>query len=189
VSAFGGHGAHLALTAGPMAAIAVIAAAADVKARLATRPPRVLAVAAVLSVVAGVVHGVVCPHHFEEATIYGLFFAGATLAQLGWAALVMLKPSRLVVGLGLAGNVAVLALWALTRTVGIPLGPAAGEVEAVGALDLIAGAAELGIAVCAVAWMVSRLRRSEPLPPASPRSPGPALVAAAPGARLSPGPR
>lgn len=49
----------------------------------------------------------------------------------------------------MAGNLAVVALYAVTRTVGIPLfGPQAGEVEAVGAVDLATLGAELALVAC-----------------------------------------
>jgi len=43
--------------------------------------------------------------------------------------------SRVLLWLGIAGNGAILGLWALTRTVGIPFGPMAGEVLPLGLLD------------------------------------------------------
>jgi hypothetical protein len=49
---------------------------------------------------------------------------------------------------GVAGNLAIVALYLLTRTVGIPLfGPEAGRVEAVGFADVCATASEVGIGV------------------------------------------
>ena len=50
---------------------------------------------------------------------------------------------------GLLGNGAIVGLYLVTRTVGIPLlGPAAGVVEAVGWGDLVSKFAELGLIVC-----------------------------------------
>lgn len=42
-----------------------------------------------------------------------------------------------------------LALWALSRTAGLPLGPQAWEAEPAELLDVVAGVAELGIIVVA----------------------------------------
>jgi hypothetical protein len=153
------HGLHIAVTLGPMLALAIAATGYDLLVRTGLRdrlrrPSGAVAAAAGLSAVAAIVHGVVCPEHFREAGLYGTFFLVCALAQLGWAVAVLVRPDRRLLALGLAGNVAVLALWALTRTTGIPLGPEAGEVEAVGALDLIASAAELGVVVCA-AWALA----------------------------------
>jgi hypothetical protein len=50
--------------------------------------------------------------------------------------------------LGIAGNLAIVVLYLLTRTVGIPFfGPEPGEVEGFGFVDVCATASELGIAV------------------------------------------
>jgi hypothetical protein len=49
---------------------------------------------------------------------------------------------------GIAGNLAIVVLYLLTRTVGIPLlGPEAGKVEGVGLADLGATTSEMGIAL------------------------------------------
>ena len=57
-------------------------------------------------------------------------------------------PGQPILLLGVAGNLAVVILWLVTRTAGIPLfGPHAGEVEAAGALDLTCTLAEVGIAI------------------------------------------
>ena len=54
-------------------------------------------------------------------------------------ALAVAAPHRTLLRLGIAGNVLVIALWAVTRTVGIPFfGPMTGMVLPVGLLDGIA---------------------------------------------------
>lgn len=111
-----------------------------------------LPVLAVCSGVAAIIHGAVCPQHFHESTLYGLFFLLVASSQLVFAALVITRPRRWLLRAGLVGNLAVTGLWLLTRTSGIPLGPAAGTVEEIGIFDVIATAAELGaVACCAVA--------------------------------------
>lgn len=64
------------------------------------------------------------------------------LTQLAWALLVVVLPpsSRLYLA-GAAGNAVVAATWLVTRTTGLPLGPEAGEPEAVGIADTVATAA------------------------------------------------
>src|SRR3712207_7654250 len=59
------------------------------------------------------------------------------------------SPSRpLLLLLGVGGNLSIVVLYLLTRTVGIPFfGPHAGEVEGVGVADLSATAAELALVV------------------------------------------
>lgn len=150
------HGEHAALILVPVLAFALVAAGADLRAwmdrRGVSRPSSVMLWAAALSAVAALVHGLVCPEHFHEAFIYGLFFAVSTVGQLAWSVLAVARDDKWVAPLGLAGNAACVLLWAVTRSIGIPLGPEAGEVEAIGLLDVLATTAEIGVVVlCAMA--------------------------------------
>lgn len=129
-------------------------------------------VAGVLSIVAAFIHGAFAPSHFEEWWGYGFFFLGAALAQ-GVYGLALLtdgfgkrsRPedvasvrARFYVA-GIVGNLAIVALYVVTRTVGIPVfGPAAGEVEEVGAGGVLSKAAELAL----VAVLVTLVRRGRP---------------------------
>lgn len=119
--------------------------------------------ASVLSIVAGLLHGVVTPDHFAEWWGYGLFFLLASFAQVTYGAVPLF--ARLVEGeplerlwtrrkvatfawLGIAGNVAVIALYVVTRTVGIPFfGPEAGVVEEVRPLDVASKLVEAALIV------------------------------------------
>ena len=94
--------------------------------------------ALVASAAAAGVHAAMAPAHLREQAVVGLFFAAAALAQLTWTALALgTRPGRGLLLTGVVGNTACIALWALSRTVGLPLGllPAP---EAVGAWDLAA---------------------------------------------------
>ena len=108
-------------------------------------------VLALLSAGAAVIHFVVIPGHWEEYWAQGLFFIVAAIAQLLWALWVVIAPSRLIYLAGAAGNAAIVALWVITRTAGIPAGPSAGEREAVEFADTLATAFELVLIVGAVA--------------------------------------
>jgi hypothetical protein len=111
------------------------------------REPTLYAAAA-LSLLAGLIHLWVTPEHFEEWWGYGAFFVVAGAAQILYVPIVLLLPTRIVLLLGIAGNLAIVVLYLLTRTVGIPFfGPEAGEVEGFGFVDVCATASELGIAV------------------------------------------
>jgi hypothetical protein len=104
--------------------------------------------AAALSLLAALIHLWVTPEHFEEWWGYGAFFLVAAAAQLLYAPIVLLWPARTVLLGGIAGNLAIVGLYLLTRTVGIPLfGPEAGEVEEFGFVDVCATASEVGIAL------------------------------------------
>ncbi len=114
----------------------------------AKRPKPILYAAAGLSLVTALVHLWVMPEHFEEWWGYGAFFLVAAAAQVLYAPLLLRWPNRAVLLAGIAGNLAIVVLYLLTRTVGIPLfGPEAGEVEGVGFADVCATTSELGIGV------------------------------------------
>ena len=111
------------------------------------REPTLYAAAA-LSLLAGLIHLWVTPEHFEEWWGYGAFFLVAGAAQILYVPIVLLLPTRIVLLGGIAGNLAIVVLYLLTRTVGIPFfGPEAGEVEGIGFVDVCATASEVGIAV------------------------------------------
>jgi hypothetical protein len=109
------------------------------------------AVIALGSLLAAVVHGLVIGEHVDESALYGAFFIVVTVLQVLYAVAVMARPGRLLLWLGAVGNVAIVVLWIVTRTAGIPVGPHAGEVEPVGLLDILAAVAELAVAFAAVA--------------------------------------
>jgi hypothetical protein len=104
--------------------------------------------AVVSTVAAAGVHAAVGPEHWREGTLLGLFFAAAALTQVAGAALLALRPSARVVRVGVAGTAALLALWLVSRTTGVPLVP--GGPEAVGGWDL---ACVLGEVVAVVAGL------------------------------------
>lgn len=116
------------------------------------RSKRWLYVAAALSLVAGLIHLVVAPEHFEAWSGYGLFFVAATVAQLMYALLLIAwKPTRSLLLAGIIGNSLIIGLYLVTRTLGIPFfGPHAGEVESIGAVDTISKIVELGLIACLV---------------------------------------
>lgn len=117
--------------------------------------------AAALSASAAVVHGLVAPEHLTEWWGYGAFFIAATVAQGGYAIILALQPWRydatgewiaghgqrtaqLLYLAGIAGNAAIIALYVVTRTVGIPFfGPDAGKVEELTPLSVVSKIVEL----------------------------------------------
>ena len=107
--------------------------------------------AAAAAVVSGAVHVSVIGEHFGESALYGVFFVVLAAAQLGWAAWLLLRPSRTWLLAGAAASVLVVLLWLATRTVGIPLGPEAGELEDFGVLDMVASVAEVAVVAFALA--------------------------------------
>lgn len=73
--------------------------------------------------------------------------------QAGWADLVWSGPKRWLLVAGCAGSALIVVTWVVSRTVGVPVGDTPWESEAVGAIDVIASAFEVGvIAAIARAW-------------------------------------
>jgi len=155
------HGTHTVLLLSPVVVFALVGLVADIRSLLRGRridPAVTLAAAA--AVAAAGVHVAVCPEHYQEGWLYGAFFTVTAGAQLLWAALLVLRPDPRVVRAGLVASLAVVSLWAVTRSVGIPLGPERGAIEQVGVLDVIATAAEL-VAAAACVWVLSRSARQD----------------------------
>jgi hypothetical protein len=151
--------AHVGDSAVASAVAAVLAAGAAALVVLARRPPAgVVLVAAGLSTAgAAAVHFAVTQEHVREWWGYGAFFFVSAWAQLLWAALVVRVHSRGLVTVGLVGNAAVVVLWVVTRTVGLPFGPEPGDAEVVGRADVIATALEVVAALCCLAVLVRPL--------------------------------
>lgn len=93
------------------------------------------------SAAAAGVHAAMGPSHLEHSTLFGTFFVVAALVQISWAAALVLGSSRHLLLLGAAVNTAFIGLWAVTRTLGLPV--VMPQPESVGPWD-----------VTCVAWQV-----------------------------------
>jgi hypothetical protein len=91
---------------------------------------------ALLSFGAAALHFAYAPTHFDEYWLYGLFFVTLAWAQLAWGLAVLIKPSRVLLYAGLL-NVIVIALYLLSRTVGVGVGPLASTTEAYAFPDVL----------------------------------------------------
>ncbi len=104
-----------------------------------------------LAMLAGVIHLWVTSSHFAEWWGYGLFFALVALTQVAYGGLWLILDLdagriRALGAFGIVLHVLLLGLYAVTRTLGIPLvGPGAGHVEPVGAVDVVSKLVELGL--------------------------------------------
>ena len=87
---------------------------------------------------------------------FGLLFLASALGQTVWAVLLLAAPSARLLAAGAAGNLGILAAWALSRTTGLPVGPEPGTPEPIGALDIAASAFELGLVVAALLLIAVR---------------------------------
>jgi hypothetical protein len=82
---------------------------------------------------------------------------------VAWAALVLGRPSRLLSAAGAAASLGTIAVWAVSRTSGLPFGPFAGIAERAGRADVISTLFEeaLVIALILLAYGVGERRHRE----------------------------
>ena len=117
------------------------------------RLPAGLWVMLAATVLSGSVHGAMTAHHAREAALLGWAMAVMGVAQLTWAVWVLFAPSQRMVEVGVLGNLGIVALWAWTRLVGIPLGIAGGLRQRIGPWDLACTLLEVGAVLLGLAWL------------------------------------
>lgn len=123
---------------------------------LVPRGRRLQVAAGLVTMSAGFVHALAGESHFSIWWGYGLFFAIVSICQLLGGAALFFWRSRGLYWAGIVGTVVIVAVYVLTRTVGVPFGPEAGDVERIGLLDAVSKAFELTY----LALIVAVLRRS-----------------------------
>jgi hypothetical protein len=114
---------------------------------------------ALLAVATAVIHFAVAGSHFQQYWMYGVFMLVVAWLELLWAAAVIVRPSRLVLGAGVILNVGVAAVYIITRTVGDIVGPGAGTPEAAGFGDVLCTVFDVIVAAGCVALLVARADR------------------------------
>lgn len=92
--------------------------------------------AAIASLGAAVIHVAVIPMHWRDWMLSGAFFAALAVFQLLWAVLAWFRPGTVVLAAGIAVNAGAAALWVSSCIAGPPVGPAAGQPEAIGAAGI-----------------------------------------------------
>lgn len=118
----------------------------------------------ILSLVgAAVIHFTQIRTHFEEWIGAGLFFVFVTVVQFALGFLLWRWPRREFVLIAALTSAGLLAVWLLSRTAGMPVGPESGEPEALGRPDVIASVLEaVTIAGSSLLmrrlWVLSRAR-------------------------------
>jgi hypothetical protein len=120
------------------------AARSDSAGRLDTR----LYIACGLAWGAAVIHIEATIEHADEYVLYAVFFALLAPAQFAWGLLACRRPRPRLLAIGAIGCLLVVAVWVMSRTTGMPIGPdGAWTPEPIGAIDAIATGDELLIAV------------------------------------------
>lgn len=97
-------------------------------------------------------HALATGEHLQEHPAFGAFFMVVTLLQIAWIVAAIWRPSTATLTAGVAVNLVVLAVWAASRTTGLPIGPHPWTAEPVGLLDLASGAYEIGVVACCL-WL------------------------------------
>jgi hypothetical protein len=106
--------------------------------------------AACASLGAGIIHLAVVGEHVSEWWLYALFFLVLGVVQVAWAVQAMERGPLPVPGLYAAVNAAVIGLWLVSRTTGLPGGPEPWVAEAVGTADVLCCALEVVVVVLLV---------------------------------------
>jgi hypothetical protein len=108
---------------------------------------------------AAIMHAAASVQHVAEWPLAAAFFGALAVAQVGLGLWLWTRPDARALAAAAAGSAAVVLLWTVSRTTGLPFGPEAGHPESVGVLDVMASADELLLAACAVALMHDRGHR------------------------------
>jgi hypothetical protein len=116
-----------------------------------------VALLSVLGFACCAIHAYVCPEHFHEWVVYGVFFMCASALQAAWAIVVLARPSRRLLLFGAVGNAAVVMTYFISRFVGIPFGPDAFKPETYDALSMVATSLEAGLVALSV-YLISTTR-------------------------------
>src|SRR5215211_3021642 len=103
---------------------------------------------------AAAIHAAQAPSHLAEWWAAGVTFVALAAAQALLGAAAAAAADRRVWLLAQAVSLAAIGLWAISRTVGLPVGPEVGESEPVGRADLVAVALEAATVLAAtlLAW-------------------------------------
>jgi hypothetical protein len=102
---------------------------------------------ATFSFAAGAIHLVMAPSHAGESTVEGAGFMIAGWLQIALAALLLTQASRLWLWATIAVNFGLIAIWAVSRTYGLPFGAHAWHAESISAVDLTAVGLEAALLV------------------------------------------
>lgn len=129
-----------------------------------------------LSLTAALIHAMVMPEHFREWWGYGLFFFAVALAQSIYGTGLVLRAwgicrtgayqyvwkhhAQTLYIAGVVGNIAIVALYAITRTGGIPLGPEAGEIETFSTISITSQVLEIALVGCLMLLLTASRNRA-----------------------------
>ena len=94
--------------------------------------------------------------HLHGYVPFTALFAIAGIAQAGWGIALYRRPSSRLLVAGALLSICVAGLWILSRTSGVPIGPAPWAAKPVGGLESLATADEVALAVLALVQLRPR---------------------------------
>lgn len=103
----------------------------------------VLVLVAALAFIGALIHAGAAADHWSEYHLYTLAFSSLAVLQVGWTLLIVRGASTRTLVLGCALQLGIVALWALSRTAGVPFAPTAWTREEIGVADLTETVGEL----------------------------------------------
>lgn len=104
---------------------------------------------------AGAIHLALAPSHLAESTLLGTAFLVSGALQLALALWLAIRPTRVALWVAIATSVGFIGVWAISRTIGLPLSGHAGEVESVNIVDRTCVVLE-GLAVLVAGSVLAR---------------------------------
>lgn len=115
----------------------------------------VLTVLAVVSAACSVIHFAVAGMHWQDYWAFGAFMLASAWLQLGWSVMAVLRPSRMLLVLGMLLNGGIVVTYVITRTVGDVVGPTPHTPEGVGLGDGLCTVLEGLVAVACLVRLVT----------------------------------
>ncbi|MGH2369788.1 MAG: hypothetical protein ACRDI2_16530 [Chloroflexota bacterium] len=131
--------------------------------------PWLRGITSVMAVAAGVIHLAQTGPHLEESWAFAAFFLVLGVVQVVAAVLLLRTWPPFWFWFGIVGSAAVIAVWVVSRTSGLPFGPEPGEPEELGTADAAASLIEAITVIVLALWLTDR--------PAPRRRIGPAIAA------------
>ena len=113
-------------------------------------------IGAALATGSGVIHLAVVPDHLAQWWVFGVAFAVAAVVQIGWAGAYLARPNGWSSRFGIALNVGIIAVWVISRTAGLPVGPTAGRPDPIGFVDVVSTLLEVILVGILIVGIVPR---------------------------------
>jgi hypothetical protein len=117
------------------------------------------AFAGALSLSAAIAHFGVAAPHYRQWWVHGLFFLVCGALQALFAVLILWWPRPWIALCGIAGNLAIIAMYVYSRTNGSPVGPHEGVPEEPGVYDMTTTAGELVLVIVLLLMLGEGARR------------------------------